>query len=147
MNAALGYPQKQAQQQELVISAGQATADGEDSPCNQKNADEFLGAPMFRQMATGYLQREITPEENSGNGSCLLRIQMQISADSRQGKRDVSAIDKRDRVHDESDGNDANPSLRRRVAAHRRCCIGLLCSLGHVLCLRAEIRWPNVIGA
>src|SRR6266853_4491972 len=120
MNAALGYPQKQAQQQELLISAGQATADGEDSPCNQKNADEFLGAPMFGQMATGYLQREIAPEENSGNGSCLLRIQMQVPANSRQSKRDVGAIDKRDRVHDKSDGNDANPSLGHRGAGHRR---------------------------
>ena len=71
-------------------------------------------------MAARYLKREIAPEENSGNGSCLLRIQMQVPADSRQGKRDIGAIDKRDGVHDKSDGNDANPSLGRRVAGHRR---------------------------
>src|SRR5205809_1847096 len=121
MNAALGYSQQQAKQQELVIATGQTATDGKDTPCDQQDADELLGAPVFGQMAARYLKREIAPEENSGNGSCLLRIQMQVPADSRQGKRDVGTIDKRDRVHDESDGNDANPSLGRRVAGHRRC--------------------------
>src|SRR5437879_13808374 len=120
MNAALGYSQEQAKQQKLVIGAGQTTTDGKDTPCHQQNADELLGAPVFGQMATGYLQREITPKENSGNRSCLLRIQMQVPADSPQSKRAVGAIDKRDRVHDKSDGNDADPSLGCRVAGDRR---------------------------
>ena len=75
---------------------------------------------MFRQMAAGNLQYEIPPEENSGNRSRLLWIKVKVSADVRQGKRNVRTIDERDRVHDESDGNDANPSLGRRVAGHRR---------------------------
>jgi len=81
---------------------------------------------MLRQMTTGDLQREIAPEEDSGNGSCLLRIQMQVPADARQGKWDVSAIDKRDRIHDESDRYDTNLSLGRRVAGYRRWCVRLL---------------------
>src|SRR5712691_7075500 len=120
MNSALGYSQEQAKQQELVIGAGQTATHGKDTPCDQQDADELLRAPMFGQMAAGYLQREITPEENSGNGSRLLRIQMQVPADSRQRKRDVGAIDKRDRVHDQSNGDDANPSLGHRGAGHRR---------------------------
>src|SRR5258706_13200003 len=100
MNAAFGYPEEQTKQQELPIGPRQATTHGKNSPCDKLAADEFLGAPMLRQMATGDLQREITPEENSGNGSRLLWIQMQVSADSRQGERDVSAIDKRALVHD-----------------------------------------------
>ena len=119
MNAALGYSQEQAKQQELVIGTGQTTTDGKDTPCDQQDADELLGAPVFGQMAAGYLQREITPEKNSGDSSSLLRIQMQVPADSRQSKRDVGAIDKRDRVHDQSNGDDANPSLGRRVSALR----------------------------
>src|SRR5260370_11713717 len=132
MNAAFGYSEEQTKEQELMIGPCQTTTHGKNAPCDQQDADEFLGAPMLRQMATGDLQRQITPEENSRNGSRLLRIQMQVSADSRQGERDVSAVDKRDRVHDESDGNDANPSLRRRVASHRGCCIAVLCLLCHV---------------
>src|SRR5713226_8058149 len=120
MNAALSYSEKQTKQQELVIGPRQTTTDGKDAPRDKQDADELLGAPVFGQMAARYLQREITPEENPGNGTCLLRIQMQVPADSRQSKRDVGAIDKRDRVHDQSDGNDANPSLGRRVAGHRR---------------------------
>src|SRR6266436_9928141 len=120
MHAALGYSQEQTKQQELVIGTGQTTTDGKDTPRNEQDADELLGAPMFGQMAAGYLQREITPEENSSNGSGLLRIQMQVPADSRQSKRDVGAIDKRDRVHDQSDGDNANPSLGHRGAGHRR---------------------------
>src|SRR6267378_6342558 len=122
MNATLGYSQEQAQQQELVIGTGQTTTDGKDTPCDQQDADELLGAPVFGQMAARYLKRDIAPEENSGNGSCLLRIQMQVPADSRQGKRDVGAIDKRDRVHDESDGYDTDPSLRRPAWRHHGRC-------------------------
>ncbi len=118
MNAAFGYSKEQAKQQELMIGAGQAATDGKDTPCDQQDADELLGAPVFGQVATGYLQCEIAPEENSGNGSGLLRIQMQVPSDSRQSKRDVGAIDKRDRVHDQSDGDNANPSLGRHVAGH-----------------------------
>ncbi len=120
MNAAFGYSKEQAKQQELMIGAGQAATDGKDTPCDQQDADELLGAPVFGQMAAWYLQREIAPEENPGNRTCLLRIQMQVSADSWQGKRDVGAIDKRDRVHDQCDRDDADPSLGRRRAGHRR---------------------------
>src|SRR2546426_3229878 len=88
MNAAFGYSEEQTKQQEFVIGAGQTTTDGKDAPCDQQDADELLGAPVFGQMAAWYLQREVTPEENPGNGTCLLRIQMQVSADSWQGKRD-----------------------------------------------------------
>src|SRR5256885_10229093 len=118
MNAALGYSQQQAKQQELVIATGQTATDGKDTPCDQQDADELLGAPVFGQMAARYLKREIAPEENSGNGSCLLRIQMQVPADSRQGKRDVGAIGKRVGEHAKRDGKVANPSSGRPFPGH-----------------------------
>ena len=132
MNAALGYSEKQTKQQELVIGPRQTTTDGKDAPRDKQDADELLGAPVFGQMAAWYLQREIAPEENPGNGTCLLRIQMQVSADSWQGKRDVGAIDKRDRVHDKSNGYDTDPSLRRRVPCHPSRSIGLWLKLRHM---------------
>src|SRR5947207_15144012 len=111
MNAALGYSQEQAKQQELVIGTGQTTTDGKDTPCHQQDADELLGAPVFGQMAARYLMREIAPEENSGNGSCLLRIQMHVPADSQEGKLDVGTIDNRDRVRGDTEGNDPDAWL------------------------------------
>src|SRR6266404_9986247 len=118
MNSALSHSQEQPKHQEFVISACQTATHRKDAPCNQQDADKPLGAPVLRQMATRYLQRDVTPKENTGDRSRLLRVQMQVSADSRQGERNVCAIDKRDRVHDESHGYDANPSLRRTNSAH-----------------------------
>ena len=65
---------------------------------------------MLGQVATRDLQCEIAPEKDTRDGSGLLRIQVKISADARQGKGNIGAIDEGNRIHDERDGNDPNPA-------------------------------------
>jgi len=48
---------------------------------------------------------------------------MKVSADVRQGKRNVRTIDERDRVHDERNWNDAHPP--KRNPRGNDCCAGL----------------------
>ena len=65
---------------------------------------------MLGQMPAGNLQCQVAPEEDAGHSSGLLRIQMEIAADVRQGERYVRPIDKGDRVHNQRHGDDADPA-------------------------------------
>ena len=113
--------EEQTKQPELVIGSCQTTTHRKAAPCDQQDTDRFLG---------------VTPEENAGDRCCLLRIQMEVPADSRQGGRDVRATDKRYHVHDERDRYDANPSLRRRVPGPRP--IRRTCVLAPSYCLSSS---------
>src|SRR5713101_737833 len=92
MDPAFGYSEEKAKRQQFVIGPCQPAKYREAGPYDQQNANEFLRAPVLCQVPAGNLQRQISPEKNPGHRACLLRVQMQIPADLRQGERDIRAV-------------------------------------------------------
>ncbi len=94
-----------------MIGAGEAATYGADGPGYQQNADEFFRAPVLSEVAPGDLQREVAPIEDTGYVAGLLRVEVQVVGDAREGERDVGAVDEGDGVHHQGDGDDAEPAL------------------------------------
>src|ERR1700730_11115389 len=61
-------------------------------------------------MTTRNLQREIAPKKDAGDSARLLRVEMEIVANAREGEGDIGAVDEGDGVHDQRDGDDASPA-------------------------------------
>ena len=81
------------------------------APGDEQNRHYSLGAPMLRQVSHGHLQQQISPEEDAGCVTGLPRIHVQFGAHCGKSHGDIGAIDIRDGVHHERDGEDAQPSL------------------------------------
>lgn len=62
-------------------------------------------------MARGNLKQKIAPEKNSGHVSGLSGIHVQVAAHGGQSHGDVRPVDERDRIHEERDGDDVQPTL------------------------------------
>src|ERR1700730_7572753 len=61
-------------------------------------------------MTTRKLQRKIAPKKDAGDGARLLRVELEVVANAREGEGDVGAVDEGDGVHDQRDGDDASPA-------------------------------------
>src|SRR5208282_5505587 len=85
------------------------------APADQAQADDFAGAPIRCQIAARNLQQEVAEKENAGGLAFHAVVHEQVLHHRRdirvEGERDVGAVYVRNRVHEQRDGNDAQPTL------------------------------------
>ena len=114
-HAAFGNAQQKAHHLELPEGARQAAADRADAPGDQEQADDLARAPARRPIAARDLEQDVAEEENAGGLAFHPVVHQQVLHHGRDGgvqrQGDVRPVHVRDGVHDQRDGNDAQPAL------------------------------------
>ena len=112
---AFGDAEEKAHDLELAEGFGEAAGDGEETPAGQGKADDFASAPAGGEAAAGDLQRDVADEKDAGGFALELVVHEQVAHQGGyfgiEGEGDVGAIDIRNGVGDEREGDDAQPAL------------------------------------
>ena len=110
-HSTLRSSQQEAHRPKLLPSVHQSATHRTNTPHHQQHGNKPLGAPVLRQIPTRNLQHYVSPEENSRGCAGLRGVHVERLAHRRKSQRDVGPVDEGDRVHNEGDRKDVQPTL------------------------------------
>ena len=114
-HTAFRHAEQKAHHGKFPETGNQSAAHRTDAPEHQENGDQLFRAPAAGEIAAGNLQQHVAEKENAGGLAFEPVVHEQVLHHGRnfgvQRQRHVRAVHVRNRVHDERDGDDAQPAL------------------------------------